>query len=40
VWRPQIDTSFDDGTPELPELAPGAEYPLRGRSLALLCRAR
>ena len=40
VWRAQIDTSFDDGTPALHELAPGAEYPLQGRSLALLCRAR
>jgi isoamylase len=35
-WFAQLDTAFDDGRPPPQAHASGAEYPLQGRSLALL----
>jgi isoamylase len=35
-WFPQIDTAFETGKPRGGALAAGMEYPLQGRSLALL----
>ncbi|HEX7813478.1 MAG TPA: glycogen debranching protein GlgX [Burkholderiales bacterium] len=35
-WMPQLDTAFDTGAPQLGAAASGTEYPLEGRSLALL----
>ena len=35
-WFAQIDTAFDSGRPELSAIAAGEQYPLQGRSLALL----
>ena len=36
-WEALIDTACADGVPALDALAAGSEYPLQGRSLALLC---
>jgi isoamylase len=38
TWFAQIDTAFDTGEPQLREIPGGDEYPLQGRSLALLRR--
>jgi glycogen operon protein len=35
-WFPQLDTAFDTGKPDGGALATGMQYPLQGRSLALL----
>ncbi len=37
-WFAQVDTAHETGRPELHSLRAGAEYPLQGRSLALLRR--
>jgi glycogen operon protein len=37
-WDALIDTSFDDGLPRVRAFAPGAAYPLQGRSLVLLAK--
>ncbi|HLW13118.1 MAG TPA: glycogen debranching enzyme GlgX, partial [Casimicrobiaceae bacterium] len=39
-WTVAVDTSYAEGFPEVPAVGPGAEYPLQGRSLVLLTRAR
>jgi isoamylase len=39
AWLPEIDTSRDDGAPEGGPIAAGTEYPLQGRSLAVLRQA-
>jgi glycogen operon protein len=39
-WQARIDTDTQDGVPAKGEWAPDAEYPLQGRSLVLLVRAR
>jgi glycogen operon protein len=37
-WFAQLDTAFDTGRPQLGAVPGGSEYPLQGRSLALLRR--
>ncbi len=37
-WDALVDTAFADGMPEVRAYAPGAAYPLQGRSLALLSK--
>ena len=37
-WFAQIDTAFDTGRPQLGAVRGGSDYPLQGRSLALLRR--
>jgi isoamylase len=37
-WFPQLDTAFETGKPHANAVAADAEYPLQGRSLALLRR--
>ena len=39
-WHVRLDTDSESGVPEHPTYAAGAEYPLRPRSLVLLCRPR
>ncbi|MCC6196857.1 MAG: glycogen debranching protein GlgX [Burkholderiales bacterium] len=39
-WHVRIDTDSEDGLPRQPVFAAGAAYPLKGRSLVLLCRPR
>ena len=39
-WHVRIDTDTETGEPRQPVYTPGANYPLQGRSLVLLCRPR
>jgi isoamylase len=39
-WHVRIDTDSESGVPERATYAAGADYPLRPRSLVLLCRPR
>jgi len=39
-WHVRIDTDCDSGVPAQTTYSAGAEYPLRSRSLVLLCRPR
>jgi glycogen operon protein len=39
-WHVRVDTDSESGVPAQTEYATGAAYPLRGRSLVLLCRPR
>ena len=39
-WQPLVDTTFETGIPPADTFKPEAEYPLQGRSLALLRRTR
>jgi isoamylase len=39
-WEALIDTACTDGVPRQDTLDAGSEYPLQGRSLALLCHRR
>jgi glycogen operon protein len=39
-WHVRVDTDSESGVPAQTEYAAGAAYPLRGRSLVLLCRPR
>ena len=36
AWFPLVDTAFPGGMPKQAALKSGIEYPLQGRSLALL----
>jgi glycogen operon protein len=40
AWHARLDTQADDGNPPQETFAPGADYPLQGRSLVLLCSPR
>ncbi|MCC7041974.1 MAG: glycogen debranching protein GlgX [Burkholderiales bacterium] len=40
AWDVLVDTAYDNGDGHPAAQAAGTEYPLQGRSLALLCRAR
>jgi isoamylase len=39
-WHVRVDTDSESGVPPHTTFAAGAEYPLRSRSLVLLCRPR
>jgi glycogen operon protein len=39
-WQVRIDTDSESGVPQQTTYDAGSDYPLRGRSLALLCRPR
>jgi glycogen operon protein len=39
-WEARVDTAMPHGMPGQVAWAPASEYPLQGRSLVLLCRAR
>jgi isoamylase len=39
-WTAVVDTAYDDGNPAEALFEAGGEYPLQGRSLALLTRPR
>ena len=39
-WHVRVDTDSESGVPAQTTYAAGADYPLRGRSLVLLCRPR
>jgi glycogen operon protein len=39
-WHTRFDSDSEDGVPRQPVFAAGAAYPLKGRSLVMLCRPR
>jgi isoamylase len=40
AWTVAVDTAYAEGIQDAPAVSPGVEYPLQGRSLVLLTRAR